>query len=105
ILPAAQTHSSAVRVVPTTDNPTCQAGGAGRIPSRISIRNGLAGGNSDMPTDNALDGFLSTAVQTKTGNIDSSMTGIISGWAGFSSLQAEPTAMYNDPKSKIARTR
>ena len=59
----------------------------------MSIRNGLAGGNSDMPTESGLDGFLSTAVQTKIGSIDSSITGIISDWASLSSLQADPTAV------------
>ena len=68
----------AVRVVRTTESTTCQAGGAGRRASRMSMRNGLAGGKSDMPTDSGLAGFLSTAVQTKTGIIDSSITGIIS---------------------------
>ena len=93
ILLAAQTQKSAVAAVKTTESPTCQKGGAGRKARRINMRNGLAGGNSDMPTESVLDGFCNTAVHTKTGNIDKSITGIISDWASFSSLHAAPTAM------------
>ena len=93
ILAAAQTQKKAVRVASTIDSPTCQYGGAGRRARRISIKNGVAGGNSVSPTASGLDGLFNTAIHTKAGNIDTIITGIISDWASFSSLHAAPTAM------------
>ena len=78
ILAAAQTQKRVVSDVSAMASATCQTGGAGRSAIRISIKNGLAGGNSDKPTESALDGFRKTAIQTNAGNIDSSMIGIIS---------------------------
>jgi hypothetical protein len=67
----------AVKVVSMIEMTTCQAGGAGVSAIQISIWNGVAGGNIDVPIESGLAGFSSMAVQTKTGSIDKSITGII----------------------------
>src|SRR3954451_345394 len=93
ILPAAQTQARLVSDVRTSDTPTSHAGGEGCTSIRRNIRNGVAGGKSDRPTDAGLFGLFRMIVQQKAGSIDRLITGIISDWASFNSLHAAPTAM------------
>ena len=94
ILPAAQTQNRAVSGG-HDDRQADLPGRRGRLasPAASASETGWPAGTATSPPTAGSTGSCSTAVQTKIGNIDRSITGIISDWASFSSLHAEPTAM------------
>src|SRR6476659_7485060 len=80
-------------------------GGPGGSMMRSSIRNGLAVGNSDSPTDIGLSGALMIANHVIHGSIMISIAGVIIPCASFRSEQAAPMVMNIDPKMNAAITR
>ena len=60
---------------------------------------------SDTPTAKGLPGAWRIGWTVKQGIITTIITGSISPWVSFISVQAEPMAMKTDPKKNTARKR
>ena len=74
----------------------------GVIASRMSIRNGVAVGTSERPTDTGLSGALRIANQVIHGSIMISIAGVIMPCASLRSEHAAPIVMKMAPNMKLS---